>query len=411
MVTNSNPSKGRMSPAKSTTYGQAKGSCNGDPCPQCNKFHLHHNGTSAPQRQHNVAKTQNGNGATPKGNGLFECEHHTLQEWIIQNEEKKWRKLGIHKDGFMQMCMQEKWKCTRHLMRMSSRFLDKHRPTSLENCYDVDISRWEFSPDSTINPRYPARKRRTSPKGKPIEDVTNRPRFSISVSEDLSGIFLQPRPLNFKSTLVVRSRSRYHQLRVREQDIPMTAFRTRYGHYEFQVMPLTTNATCGIHDLMEHEEHLKAILELLKNEKLYAKFSKCEFWILKYNFSHVIDNRGIPCGPCQERSLKDWHLKTHTEIRQFLGLAGYFGALLKGAKTLRNNCDAITQWPSCRFNAEREDASVIHHAKSLQQHTRSEGAKTWRQTAGWLEQTEDYYCDNRIVIQEESKRSGRCVEP
>ncbi|GJS26222.1 putative reverse transcriptase domain-containing protein [Tanacetum coccineum] len=74
-------------------------------------------------------------------------------------------------------------------------------------------------------------------------------------------------------------KSGYHQLRVREQDIPKTAFRTRYGHYEFQVMPFgLTNAPA---DKKEHEDHLKAILELLKKEKLYAKFSKCKFWILK----------------------------------------------------------------------------------------------------------------------------------
>ncbi|GJS49767.1 putative reverse transcriptase domain-containing protein [Tanacetum coccineum] len=71
----------------------------------------------------------------------------------------------------------------------------------------------------------------------------------------------------------------YHQLRVREEDIQKMAFRTRYGHYEFQVMPFgLTNAPAY---KKEHEEHLKAVLELLKKEKLYAKFSKCEFWIPK----------------------------------------------------------------------------------------------------------------------------------
>nr|GEV87864.1 hypothetical protein [Tanacetum cinerariifolium] len=68
----------------------------------------------------------------------------------------------------------------------------------------------------------------------------------------------------------------YHQLRVREEEILKTAFRTLYGHYEFQVMPFgLTNVPA------EHEEHLKAIMELLKKEELYAKFSKCEFWIPK----------------------------------------------------------------------------------------------------------------------------------
>ncbi|GKA32949.1 putative reverse transcriptase domain-containing protein, partial [Tanacetum coccineum] len=82
-------------------------------------------------------------------------------------------------------------------------------------------------------------------------------------------------------------RSGYHQLRVCEGDIPKTAFRTHYGHYEFQVMPFgLKNAPAIFMNLMnrnkeEHEKHLKLILKLLKKEELYAKFSKCEFWILK----------------------------------------------------------------------------------------------------------------------------------
>ncbi|GJW50115.1 putative reverse transcriptase domain-containing protein [Tanacetum coccineum] len=91
----------------------------------------------------------------------------------------------------------------------------------------------------------------------------------------------------------------YHQLRVREQDIPKTAFQTRQ-----EGKRATT-------------EHLKAILELLKNEKLYAKFSKCEFWIPKVQFlGHIIDSRGIHVDPTKIESIKDWASpKTPTEIR------------------------------------------------------------------------------------------------
>ncbi|GJS45497.1 putative reverse transcriptase domain-containing protein [Tanacetum coccineum] len=168
-------------------------------------------------------------------------------------------------------------------------------------------------------------------------------------------------------------RSGYHQLRVREQDIPKTAFRTRYGHYEFQVMPFgLTNAPAVFMDLMnrvckpyldkfvivfiddiliyskdekEHEEHLKAILELLKKEKLYAKFSKCEFWIPKVQFlGHVIDSRGIHVDPAKIESIKDWASpKTPTEIRQFLGLAGYYRRFIEGFLKIAKSMTKLTQ--------------------------------------------------------------------
>ncbi|GJR99171.1 putative reverse transcriptase domain-containing protein [Tanacetum coccineum] len=143
----------------------------------------------------------------------------------------------------------------------------------------------------------------------------------------------------------------YHQLRVREEDILNTTFRSRYGHYEFQVMPFRlTNTPAVFMDLMnrvckpyldkfviafiddiliysknkeEHEEHLKLILELLKKEELYVKFSKCEFWIPKVQFlGHVIDSKGIHVDPAKIESIKDWASpKSATEICQFLGLA------------------------------------------------------------------------------------------
>ncbi|GJT98170.1 putative reverse transcriptase domain-containing protein [Tanacetum coccineum] len=168
-------------------------------------------------------------------------------------------------------------------------------------------------------------------------------------------------------------RSGYHQLRVREEDILKTAFRTRYGHYEFQVMPFgLTNAPAVFMDLMnrvckpyldkfvivfiddiliysknkqEHEEHLKLILELLKKEELYAKFSKCEFWIPKVQFlGHVIDSQGIHVDPAKIESIKDWASpKSPTEIHQFLGLVGYYRRFIEGFSKIAKPMTKLTQ--------------------------------------------------------------------
>ncbi|GKE96426.1 putative reverse transcriptase domain-containing protein, partial [Tanacetum coccineum] len=168
-------------------------------------------------------------------------------------------------------------------------------------------------------------------------------------------------------------RSGYHQLRVQEEDIPKTTFRTRYGHYEFQVMPFGfTNAPAVFIDLMnmvcksyldrfvivfiddiliysksrkEHEGHLKLILRLLKKEELYAKFSKCEFWLSKIQFlGHVIDSEGIHVDPAKIEAIKDWASpKTPTEIRQFLGLAGYYWRFIKGISKIARPMTKLTQ--------------------------------------------------------------------
>ncbi|GKE18774.1 hypothetical protein Tco_1426351 [Tanacetum coccineum] len=156
-------------------------------------------------------------------------------------------------------------------------------------------------------------------------------------------LFVKKNDGSFRMCIDYHLRSGYHQLRVREQDIPKTAFQTRYSHYEFQVMPFgLTNAPM---DKKEHEEHLKAILELLKKEKLYAKFSKCEFWIPKVQFlGHVIDSRGIHVDPTKIESIKDWASpKTQTEIRQFLGLAGYYRRFIEGFSKIAKSITKLTQ--------------------------------------------------------------------
>ncbi|GJY12068.1 putative nucleotidyltransferase, ribonuclease H [Tanacetum coccineum] len=168
-------------------------------------------------------------------------------------------------------------------------------------------------------------------------------------------------------------RSGYHQLRVREEDIPKTAFRTRYGHFEFTVMPFgLTNAPAIFMDLMnrvckpyldkfvivfiddiliyskseeEHEVHLKTILDLLKKEKLYAKFSKCEFWLKEVQFlGHVVNRDGIHVDPSKVESVKNWKTpESSTEIRSFLGLAGYYRRFIENFSKIAKPLTLLTQ--------------------------------------------------------------------
>nr|GFA43760.1 putative reverse transcriptase domain-containing protein [Tanacetum cinerariifolium] len=95
----------------------------------------------------------------------------------------------------------------------------------------------------------------------------------------------------------------------------------------------------------EHEEHLRTILKLLKKEELYAKFSKCKFWIPKVQFlGHVINNEGIHVDPTKIESIKDWvSPKSPTEIRQFLGLAGYYQRFIEGFSKIAKSMTKLTQ--------------------------------------------------------------------
>ena len=168
-------------------------------------------------------------------------------------------------------------------------------------------------------------------------------------------------------------RSGYHQLKVRGEDIPKTAFRTRYGHYEFLVMSFgLTNAPAAFMDLMnrvfeafldkfvivfiddiliysktqeDHEQHLRMVLAKLREKQLYAKFSKCEFWLDKVIFlGHVISKEGVMVDPAKIQAVKDWNRpKTVTEIRSFLGLAGYYRKFVEGFSKLAMPLTQLTR--------------------------------------------------------------------
>ena len=151
----------------------------------------------------------------------------------------------------------------------------------------------------------------------------------------------------------------YHQLRVREVDIPKTTFRTRYRHFKFIMMPFgLTNTLTTFMDLMnrvfhpyleqfvvvfvddiliysqskeEHEDHLWIVLQALRDHQLYAKFSKCEFWLTDVKFlGHVVSASGVSINPEKVVAIMSWERpKSVFEIRYFLGLAGYYERFIK----------------------------------------------------------------------------------
>ena len=149
-------------------------------------------------------------------------------------------------------------------------------------------------------------------------------------------------------------RTGYHQLKVREVDFPKTGFRTRYRHFEFTVMPFgLTNTPTTFMDLMrrvfqpyldqfvmvfiddiliysksdeEHEDHLRVVLHVFRDHQLYAKFSKCEFWLTEVKFlGHVMSASGVSVDLEKVKAVMSWERpKSVFEIRGFLGLAGYY---------------------------------------------------------------------------------------
>jgi len=188
-----------------------------------------------------------------------------------------------------------------------------------------------------------------------LNNVTIKNKYPLPRIDDL---FDQLRNARVFSKLDLRSG--YHQLKVRAEDIEKTAFVSRYGHYEYTVVPYgLTNAPSVFMNLMnklfmkyldkfvvvfiddilifskskeEHAEHLRIVLQILRENQLYAKFNKCEFWLDQVAFlGHIVSGRGVEVDPSKIESVMSWSRPTSpTEIRSFLGLAGYYLRFIKG---------------------------------------------------------------------------------
>ncbi|KAL4011234.1 hypothetical protein IC575_028286 [Cucumis melo] len=165
-------------------------------------------------------------------------------------------------------------------------------------------------------------------------------------------------------------RSGYHQLRIRDGDIPKTAFRSRVFK-EF----LDSFVIVFIDDILiyskteaEHEEHLHQVLETLRANKLYAKFSKCEFWLRKVTFlGHVVSSEGVSVDPAKIEAVTNWtRPSTVSEIRSFLGLAGYYRRFVEDFSRIASPLTQLTKkgtpfvWsPACERSFEELKQKLV----------------------------------------------------
>ena len=199
-----------------------------------------------------------------------------------------------------------------------------------------------------------------------LNRVTIKNRYPLQRIDDL---FDQLKGARVYSKIDLRTG--YHQLRVREAEVPKTAFRTRYGHFEFIVMFFKfTNAPATFMDLMhrvfqpyldqfvvvsiddiliysqskeDHEDHLRIVLQALRDHKLYAKFIKCEFWLTEVKLlGHIVSGSGVSVDPEKVKAVMSWERpKLVFEIRSFLGLAGYYRRFIEDFSRLAT---LMTRW-------------------------------------------------------------------
>ncbi|CAH9119792.1 unnamed protein product [Cuscuta europaea] len=215
-----------------------------------------------------------------------------------------------------------------------------------------------------------------------LNQATNKNKYPLPRIDDL---FDQLKGASTFSKIDLRSG--YHQVRIAERDIPKTTFRTRYGHYEFTVMPFgLTNAPTVFMDLMnrvfrpyldlfvvvfiddvlvysrtpsDHEGHLRTVLQTLRGNQLYAKLSKCDFWRDQVAFlGHIITQEGVSVDPSKIEAVIGWPAPTTvTEVRSFLGLAGYYRRFVKDfSKVARPLTNLTKKTTKFLWSSECEEA-------------------------------------------------------
>jgi hypothetical protein len=227
-----------------------------------------------------------------------------------------------------------------------------------------------------------------------LNNVTIKNKYPLPRIQDL---FDQVRGAGVFSKIDLHSG--YHQIKIKKEDVPKTAFVSRYEHHEYLVVPFgLTNAPAIFMNLMnkmfmpyldkfvivsiddiliyskdkeEHAKHLRIALHILREHQLYAKFSKCEFWLDQVEFiGHVISKEGIAVNPSKVASVLEWESpKNVKQIRGFLGMAGYYRRFIEGfskiagpmTKLLRKNTPFVwLEECEASFKTLKEKLTTAH---------------------------------------------------
>ena len=190
-------------------------------------------------------------------------------------------------------------------------------------------------------------------------------------------------------------RSGCQQFKICNSGMPKTAFTTMYGLYEYTVMSFSLTNTLAyfmymmnkifmeyldkfvvvfIDDMLvfsktkeEHVEHLRLVLQKLREHKLYAKHSKCEFWLEEVSFlGHILYNGGIAVDPSKVKDMLNWMPPTDvSEIRSFLGLAGYYHRFSEGFSKLAKPMTALLEKIAIFLWSDKCQASFVEFKKRL----------------------------------------------